>query len=234
MSGAIPNEQPTDVDAISFVAQDYLKAIWSATEWGDPPITTKALAARFGTSPANVTDTLHRLAAQQLVDYRPYKPVQLTKTGARLAIAMVRRHRIIETFLVTTLDYGWDEVHDEAERLEHAATNTLIDRMDALLGFPTSDPHGDPIPTAEGHTNTARGAIRLASAAPGRYRVQRISDAEAANLEIAVTLQVAPGRVVDTHSADGECYLTTADGSQAVPATFAGAVWVTRIDPSAP
>ena len=121
-----------DVDTITPVAQDYLKAIWTATEWGGAPITTGALASRFGTSAANVTDTVRRLAAQGLVEYTPYRPVQLTEDGAAYAVAMVRRHRLIETFLVTALGYGWDEVHTEAERLEHAVSDTLVERIDAF------------------------------------------------------------------------------------------------------
>ena len=125
----------TSVDELTAVAQDYLKVIWSATEWGDPPITTKGLAARLGTTQANVSETVKRLAAQGLVTYESYRPVRLTARGERLAVAMVRRHRLIEAFLVGVLDYRWDEVHDEAEALEHAASDTLIDRIDALLGI---------------------------------------------------------------------------------------------------
>ena len=138
-------EDGPQVDALSSVAQDYLKVIWSATEWGDPPITTKALAARLGTTPANVSETLRRLDSQGLVHYEPYRPARLSASGRRLALAMVRRHRLLEAFLAGMVGYSWDEVHDEAERLEHAVSDDFLDRIDALLGFPTHDPHGDPI-----------------------------------------------------------------------------------------
>lgn len=114
----------TEVDALTPVAQDYLKVIWAATEWGEPPITTKGLATRFGTTQANVSETVRRLEAQGLVAYEPYRPVVLTELGVRLAMAMVRRHRLIECFLATTLGYGWDEVHDEAERLSMLCRTT--------------------------------------------------------------------------------------------------------------
>jgi len=183
-----------DVDTITPVAQDYLKAIWTATEWGGAPITTGALASRFGTSAANVTDTVRRLAAQGLVEYTPYRPVRLTKDGAAYAVAMVRRHRLIETFLVTALGYGWDEVHTEAERLEHAVSDTLVGRIDAYLDHPTSDPHGDPIPTAAGRIAMPDGAQLLSEvAAAGRFRVLRVSDADPEVLAEAEAHGIVPG-----------------------------------------
>ena len=139
-----------EVDDLTVVAQDYLKVIWTATERDEPPITTTGLAARLGTSAPNVSETLRRLAGQGLVTYEPYRPVRLTAAGERLAIGMVRRHRLIEAFLVQVLGYGWDEVHEEAERLEHAVSDQLLGRIDALLGHPSRDPHGHQIPTAAG------------------------------------------------------------------------------------
>jgi DtxR family Mn-dependent transcriptional regulator len=111
-----------EVDDLTAVAQDYLKVIWTATERDEPPITTTGLAARLGTSAPNVSETLRRLGGQGLVTYEPYRPVRLTAAGERLAVGMVRRHRLLEAFLVQVLGYGWDEVHEEAERLEHAVS----------------------------------------------------------------------------------------------------------------
>lgn len=200
------------VERLTPVAQDYLKVIWSATEWGDPPITTKGLATRLGTTQANVSDTVKRLAAQGLVTYESYRPVQLTDEGTRLAVAMVRRHRLIEAFLVGVLDYGWDEVHDEAEALEHAASETLIDRIDALLGHPVADPHGDPIPAADG-TLRRRPAVRLTGIV-GSGRVVRVSDADPNLLARCRTLGVVPDAVVD---------------AAAIPPEVASAVWVEEL-----
>lgn len=203
-----------DVDAISTVAQDYLKAIWSATEWGAEPITTTALAARFGTSSANVTDTVRRLAAQGLVEYTPYRPVQLTADGEAYAVAMVRRHRLLETFLVTALGYGWDEVHTEAERLEHAVSDTLVDRIDQFLDHPTSDPHGDPIPDPAGRFAATDGAVLLSEVtATGRYRVLRVSDADPDTLAEAAALNITPGAVI--HCGPDEPSIGTDLGSAA-------------------
>lgn len=219
-----------DVDAVSPVAQDYVKAIWSATEWGGRPITGKALATRFGTTTANVTETVKRLAGLGLVDHQPYKPIRLTPAGTRLAVAMVRRHRLIETFLVAVLGYQWDEVHDEAERLEHAATDVFIARVDALLGHPTSDPHGDPIPTAAGELPpTDPDTVPLSDAGPGRYVIRRVSDADPDHLATATRLQLTPGTVVELGAPpvvpDDDVTLDTPTGTCAVPSAVAAVTW---------
>ena len=191
-----------DVDALTPVAQDYLKVVWAATEWGEPPITTKGLAERFGTSQANVSDTMRRLAAQGLVHYEPYRPVVLTERGLRFAKAMVRRHRLIECFLAQVLGYGWDEVHDEAERLEHVVSDTFLDRIDRLMKHPRFDPHGDPIPRPDGSLPTAPPAVLLTQAGPGRHRVARVSDADPEVLGRLRDRGLMPGVVVDVAALD--------------------------------
>ena len=192
----------TEVDALTPVAQDYLKVIWAATEWGEPPITTKGLAVRFGTTQANVSETVRRLDAQGLVTYEPYRPVVLTERGVRLAMAMVRRHRLIECFLASTLGYGWDEVHDEAERLEHAVSDDFLARVDRLLGFPQYDPHGDPIPGPDGSLPAPVAAVRLTEAEPGWYVVARVSDADPDALARLHSRGLTPGVVVETAGLD--------------------------------
>lgn len=191
-----------EVDLLTPVAQDYLKVIWAATEWGEPPITTKGLAARFGTTQANVSDTVRRLASQGLVTYEPYRPVALTDRGGRLAMAMVRRHRLIECFLAQVLGYGWDEVHDEAERLEHAISDDFLARIDRLLGRPRFDPHGDPIPGPDGTLPTAAPAVLLGQAGPGRHLVARVSDADPEILARLRGRGLVPGVVIDTAELD--------------------------------
>lgn len=186
------------------MAQDYLKVIWSRTEWGAEPMTTGDIAQRFGTSAANVTETLKRLDAQGLVTRVPYKPVELTDAGAQCAIAMVRRHRLLETYLVEALGYGWDEVHDEAERLEHAVSDTFITRIDAVLGHPAADPHGDPIPDADHRWVHPEDATTLADVpGPGRYRVLVVSDADPEVLRAAREHGLTPGVEVDVESGAG-------------------------------
>ncbi|MFF2773189.1 iron dependent repressor, metal binding and dimerization domain protein, partial [Streptomyces bacillaris] len=129
-----------------------------------------------------MSDGIRRLADQGLVVHEPYGAIELTEDGRRGAVAMVRRHRLIETFLVEELGYGWDEVHDEAEVLEHAVSDGLVDRIDRRLGFPARDPHGDPIPTADG-TPRRPEAVPLLNAETGvPLTVLRISDADPAVL----------------------------------------------------
>lgn len=190
------------VDDLSPVAQDYLKVIWSAIEWGEPPITTKGLASRFATTQANVSDTMRRLQAQDLVHYQPYKPVTLTPLGERLALQMVRRHRLIEAFLAEVLGYAWDEVHDEAERLEHAVSDQLLERIDQRLGHPVVDPHGDPIPTAEGAWTPPSGVVKLAGAPPARYRVVRVADGDPERLVRLRSARIVPGALVELRDAE--------------------------------
>lgn len=160
------------------VTQDYLKVVWGATEWSDEPVTTKLLADRIGVGASTVSETVRRLAGQGLLEHAPYGVIALTDTGRRLALAMVRRHRLLETYLVQQLGYGWDEVHDEAEVLEHAVSDTLVARIDAVLGHPVRDPHGDPIPTADGHVVRPAAVPLVGLVAGERAAVVRISDAD--------------------------------------------------------
>jgi len=129
--------------------EDYLKAIYRLSPQGRPAATSE-IAQRLELSPASVSGMVKRLSEQGLLEHVPYKGVQLTPEGRRAALRMLRRHRLIEAYLVAFLGYTWDTVHAEAERLEHAVSDALVDRMAAVLGHPAVDPHGDPIPTSEG------------------------------------------------------------------------------------
>ena len=162
---------------LSAVTQDYLKVIWGAQEWSPVPVTTKLLAGRIGVGPSTVSETVKRLADAGLVSHQPYGAVELTETGRAHAVAMVRRHRLIETYLVERLGYGWDEVHDEAEVLEHAVSERFVERIADLLGHPDRDPHGDPIPAADGTVHLPDARV-MWEVEPGEYRVARISDAD--------------------------------------------------------
>ena len=130
--------------------EDYLKAIYSLSEAGDAA-STSAIAETLDIQPASVTGMVKRLADSGLLEYLPYRGVRLTKPGVREALRVVRRHRILETYLCERLGFSWDDVHGEAERLEHAASDQLIEKMAAALEFPRHDPHGAPIPTSSGH-----------------------------------------------------------------------------------
>jgi DtxR family transcriptional regulator, Mn-dependent transcriptional regulator len=171
-----PVSQPETRDLTS-VAQDYLKVIWSACEWSAAPVTTKMIADRLGVGASTVSETIRRLADQGLVTHAPYAAIALTPEGERHAVQVVRRHRLIETFLVSELGYGWDEVHDEAEVLEHAVSDLMVARIDARLGHPTRDPHGDPIPAPDG-TVPAPPADMLWELREGAGHVARISDSD--------------------------------------------------------
>jgi len=163
---------------LSTAMQDYLKVVCTASEWNAEPITTTALATRLNVAPSSVSEMIRRLAALGLVHHRPYEAIQLTEEGRRMGLAMMRRHRLIETFLVEELGYTWDEVHDEAEVLEHAISDKMLDRIDAKLGHPTRDPHGDPIPDAQGVV-AMPDAVPLGSLDAGESgQIARISDAD--------------------------------------------------------
>jgi DtxR family transcriptional regulator, Mn-dependent transcriptional regulator len=167
-----------DAGDLTTVAQDYLKVIWNAQEWSREKVSTKMLAERMGVSASTASESIRKLADQGLVDHEKYGAVTLTDRGRRAAVSVVRRHRLLETFLVSELGYRWDEVHDEAEVLEHAVSDMLMARIDAKLGHPQRDPHGDPIPDLDGQVPTPP-ARQLSECANGDHgSVARISDAD--------------------------------------------------------
>ncbi len=136
---------------LSTTEENYLKAIFKLSLKSPENISTNNIAAETQTTAASVSDMMKRLAEKQLVAYEKYKGVQLTEIGKNIAIELIRSHRLWEVFLVDKLGYKWDEVHVIAEELEHIKTPDLISRLEAFLGFPTNDPHGDPIPDADGN-----------------------------------------------------------------------------------
>lgn len=134
----------------STVTQDYLKAVWAATEWGGAGASITGLARRMGVAPSTASENVGRLVEAGLLVHEPYKAVGLSSAGRARAMGMVRRHRLLETYLVERLGFDWDEVHAEAEVLEHAVSERLLRALDEALSHPVRDPHGDPIPTADG------------------------------------------------------------------------------------
>jgi DtxR family Mn-dependent transcriptional regulator len=134
----------------SFTEENYLKAIYKLSENNRESISTNAIADMLQTKAASVTDMIRKLAEKKLLKYEKYKGVELTEKGKRVAIDTVRKHRLWEVFLCDTLKFGWHEVHEIAEQLEHINSALLIDKLDAFLGFPSHDPHGDPIPNKYG------------------------------------------------------------------------------------
>ena len=175
--------------------EDYLKTIYDLERVGTPA-STNDIADRLTISPASVSGMVRRLAEQGLITHEPYRGVRLTDDGRRAALRTLRRHRILECYLTEVLGYAWDGVHAEAERLEHAASEGLIERMAAALGHPTQDPHGAPIPTRDGVVEEA--ALRtLADVLAGeRVRVRRVQDEDAERLRYLAELGIRPGALV--------------------------------------
>jgi DtxR family transcriptional regulator, Mn-dependent transcriptional regulator len=209
--------------------EDYVKVIYSFTEWQHKPITSSQLAQRLGVANSSVSEMVRKLKDQGLVDHKPYSAVTLTSDGTRLALSMVRRHRLIETFLVQELGYRWDEVHDEAELLEHAVSDTFIDRMAAKLGNPVRDPHGDPIPAAD--LSIEEGSTRaLAELAPGdRGRFVRVSDSDPAMLRYLDERGVRLGDRLEIQAREpfgGPLIVGFAGGAQILGGTLAEAMRV--------
>lgn len=181
--------------ALTASAEDYLKTIYGLGPTG-AAATTVEIAGRLGLAPASVTAMLSRLAERGLVNYERYRGVTLTDAGRSTALRTIRRHRVLEAFLTRVLGYPWDQVHDEAERLEHAASDKLIDRMAEALGEPTVDPHGAPIPTRDGAVDETvyRTLGELTSGESAR--VERVSDKNAEMLRYFDELAIRPGAQV--------------------------------------
>lgn len=207
------------------MADDYLKAIYHHTEWQDSPITPSQLAGVLSLAPSSVTEMVKKLAAQGLVTHRPYGPVSLTAAGQRRAAGVIRRHRLIETWLVREFAYAWDEVHDEAEVLEHALSDRLLEGIDERLGRPRFDPHGDAIPDAEGAVHREP-FILLAEAPVGHAgRVLRVSDRDPELLRALVDRGIDVGHELEVVT-EG---VVRADGVEmSLPAGADGSVWLTR------
>lgn len=172
--------------------EDYLKSLFTLTSWGDAA-TTSGMAERLSVAPSSVTAMLHRLHTAGLVEQVAWGRVILTAHGQEHAQGVVRRHRLLETFLHEVLGVSWDEVHDEAEVLEHHLSEDVEQRIDAALGFPARDPHGDPIPRAQG-VHEEHGDTPLTSGSPGdRFLVERVLDTSSPALRDLADIGIRPG-----------------------------------------
>jgi DtxR family Mn-dependent transcriptional regulator len=179
-------------DELTAPVEDYLKVIYEI-ERRAGAAATNDIAQRLSIAPASVSGMVRRLADQGLLAHERYKGVRLTSAGRRAALRTIRRHRVIEAYLAGALGYPWDRVHAEAERLEHAASDELVDRMAAAIGEPDVDPHGAPIPTREGAVDERR-LISLGELAVGqRARVIRVSDEDPGMLRYLAALDIVPG-----------------------------------------
>lgn len=187
---------PRTTPAITPPVEDYLKSIYalSREDLGHERVSTSAIAERMQVSAASATNMMQRLAELKLVDYVPYQGVALTEGGEKIALEIVRHHRLLELYLAEALGYSWDAVHDEAERLEHVISEEFEDRIDAMLGHPTTDPHGHPIPPKTGPMMPAGEHRRLSDVAVGELVVvRRVHDRDGDALRDLSSLELFPG-----------------------------------------
>src|SRR5450830_192611 len=225
---------------VSTMTEDYLTIIWKTQEWPRAAVSTTEIASILSVTPSSVSANLKKLAREGLIDYEPYGLIDLTPAGREIALTVVRRHRILETYLVECLGLSWDEVHGEADALEHAVSDLVLNRMDDLLGSPAFDPHGDPIPRADGTVERVD-ATRLTEVEPdSSARVVRISDREPAILRYLEARAISIGTRLRVESRDLEAGSLSvmrarpADGCEEpveVATGAARAVWVS-VDPN--
>jgi DtxR family Mn-dependent transcriptional regulator len=189
----------------SSTVENYLKAIYLGSSTMTQPqrlLAMGQLAAALGVAPGTATTMVKTLAESGLVEYEPYAGVTLTAAGQKLAAMVVRRHRVIELFLVRVMGYGWDEVHDEAEQLEHVVSDRLIDRMDEMLGRPEVDPHGDPIPDARGVVKPQQAQSLLTCPLHTRVTITRVIDQDKSFLRFIESHQLKPGESIEVEERD--------------------------------
>jgi DtxR family Mn-dependent transcriptional regulator len=213
--------------------QDYLKAVYVLQSYGEE-VTTSRIATRLGVAAPSVSAMVKKLVADGLARHAPYREVRLTHEGEAAALAVVRRHRLVETYLHDALGLPWDEVHDEAEVLEHSVSERVVDAMDRALGHPSRDPHGDPIPPKRGRHREIRDEP-LAAVAPGsRVRVERVSDHDPAVLRHLARLRVVPGAEVTVEERDpfgGPLWVRVGNRRHALGDDLVAAIFVTVLGP---
>ena len=209
--------------------EDYAKAIYALERRDSEPVSTNALAERLGVTPASASGMVKRLGELGLVEHQPYRGVSLTDDGRRVALEVMRHHRLLELYLVETLGVPWDRVHQEAEVLEHVLSEELEELIAAKLGNPTHDPHGDPIPTRdltieEGRTQS------LQSLEPGaRGTFARVSDSDPEMLRFLADRGIAPGdelEVIEKQPFDGPLFVRFGDQVQVLGGALANAMRV--------
>jgi DtxR family Mn-dependent transcriptional regulator len=221
---------PAELQHRSPAVEDYLKAIYSLTAVDDTA-STNDLAARLGVSTGSVSAMIKRLDEENLVEHAPYRGVELTDEGRNVALRVLRRHRLIELFLARSLDMPWEDLHDEAEILEHAMSDELIELIAEKLGDPDVDPHGDPIPTRE-LTIDQRPTESLASLEPGEGgTLVRVSDSNPEMLRFLTDQGIAIGdgvTMVDRQPFDGPCTVTIGSQRHSLGMTLARSMRVQR------
>jgi DtxR family Mn-dependent transcriptional regulator len=224
--GVMTND-PAVIRSPSASVEDYVKAVWEVA--GSGAASTKDVAERLSIAPPSVTNMFVRLQEMGLVEYERYRGASLTRRGRGEALRLIRRHRLIETFLLEHLGYSWREVHEEAERLEHAVSDGFTERLAEFLGHPDQDPHGDPIPAADG-TMQPDYSFPLSEAAAGQWvYISKVGD-EPSTLDYLGERELVPGRLLDikeVRDLDGVVIVEDEDGrSHALGEPLARAVFV--------
>ena len=217
---------------LSFTEENYLKAIYTLSERKDSfDTSTNEIAERINTKPPTVSDMLRKLTEKKLVTYEKYKKVQLTRAGRQTAILIIRRHRLWEVFLHDKLQFTWDKVHEVAEQLEHIHSEELIARLEKYLGYPTYDPHGDPIPSANGELSHAQRIILSDVEAGNICNVVGVRDSTTPFLQYLQQLNIGIGtkiKVLERIAYDGSLTVSMKRGQQfSVSKKFADNVLVT-------
>jgi DtxR family Mn-dependent transcriptional regulator len=199
---------------VTSAVEDYAKAIYALEQRDGSAVSTNALAERMGVTPASASSMVKRLDGLGLVSHVPYRGVQLTDAGTKVALEIMRHHRLLELYLAETLGVPWDRVHDEAEVLEHVLSEELEELIATKLGNPTHDPHGDPIPTRDGHIAEAM-TTALNDLTPGACGTfVRVSDADPAMLRYLAERGIAPGadlEVIEKQPFDGPLFVRFGD-----------------------
>jgi DtxR family transcriptional regulator, Mn-dependent transcriptional regulator len=200
----------------SYTEENYLKAIYALSDHGLLQVNTKALSESLNNKPSTVSDMLRKLSEKQLIYYKKYNGAKLTGLGKKKSLNIIRKHRLWELFLVKHFGFTWDEVHEVAEQLEHVKSDLLIEKLDQFLGFPTADPHGDPIPDAQGRFRS-KNKTTLYKLKPGNQCiVTGIKDSSAAFLQYLNKIQIGLNTIIiiiESYSYD-ESILIQIDGNK--------------------
>jgi len=211
--------------------EDYIKNIYKLQREGGK-VTTSALAQSMQLSDPSITDMIKKLSERGFVRYAPYKGVELTASGRRMAMKILRRHRLWEMYLVKFLGFSWDQIHDEAEHLEHVTSDMLEKKLDAALGFPTVDPHGDPIPSVDGELDHPEYTSLTECDAGDVVKVLRVSDDEPQILQHASRLGVGLNTRITVREKmefDGSMTIKVGSREQFISREVAGAIFVERM-----
>lgn len=218
---------------ISPTVEDYLKAIYKLQR-GREKVTNSAIAERLQLSNATVTSMIKKLAKQKFVKHISYHGVVLTDAGEKVAVEVIRRHRLVELFLKEILKLEWDKVHDEAEKLEHYISDEILDSIDRVLGYPKADPHGDPIPTKSGDIENTEDRYALADAEVGKTLIiHRVSDGDPKKLRLMFELGLLPGVSISIGSKapfEGDLDIEVGKSHYRLPLEVAKKIYVTEVE----